>query len=306
MIIIVIIFYLILNNIPKWILKANYKKLEKSFSWKIPFLKITPLIFSFLFAFLIVSGVTLSTEKKFIENKNAIHGLKFKNYMHRLGFEDNMKITSINNEKIDKVSDILIKILNENDKSIVSVELNGIKENIVLDHSDRTLLIQNFTTDAIIPIKYDSNGENKIIAYIFTSIFALFSISSLYQLFKIRILKISKNGIIIKKYLLPQKRNLKFEDIKTIKQSEEKIRFYPGVNMFEKGFLLSNYKTIISLKNSEKIELTSLSETNFYEFEKLYFKLKRGEGKIKKTDKKLSMFMYLFENIGTIIFVLFS
>jgi len=148
-----------------------------------------------------------------------------------------------------------------------------------------------------------SNGENKIIAYIFTSIFALFSISSLYQLFKIRILKISKNGIIIKKYLLPQKRNLKFEDIKTIKQSEEKIRFYPGVNMFEKGFLLSNYKTIILLKNSEKIELTSLSETNFYEFEKLYFKLKRGEGKIKKPDKKLSMFMYLFENIGTIIFI---
>jgi membrane-associated protease RseP (regulator of RpoE activity) len=163
MIIIVIIFYLILNNTPKWILKANYQKLEKSFSWKIPFLKITPLIFSFLFAFLIVSSVTLSTEKKFIENKNAIHGLKFKNYMHSLGFKDNMKITSINNEKIDKVSDILMKILNENDKSIVSVERNGIKENIVLDYSDRTLLIQNFTTDAIIPIKYDSNGENEIV-----------------------------------------------------------------------------------------------------------------------------------------------
>ena len=163
MIIIVIIFYLILANTPKCILKGNYEKLEKNFSWKIPLFKITPIIFSLLFALLIVSAVTLSTEKKFIENKNAIHGLKFKNYMHSLGFEDTMKIISINNEKIDKVSDILINILNENDKSIVSVEQNGIKGKIVLDGSDRTLLIQNLTADAIIPIKYDSNGENEIV-----------------------------------------------------------------------------------------------------------------------------------------------
>ena len=152
-----------MNNSPKWILKDKYQNLEKSFSWKIPFIKIIPLIFSFLFAFLIVLGVTLTTEKIFIENKNAIHGLKFKNYMHSLGFKDGMKVTSINNKKIDKVSEILIKILKENDESVVSVEKNGIKEDIVLDYSDKTLLIQNFTIDAITPIKYDSNGENEIV-----------------------------------------------------------------------------------------------------------------------------------------------
>ncbi|MGJ8762249.1 MAG: hypothetical protein ACSHXA_17030 [Polaribacter sp.] len=149
-----------------------------------------------------------------------------------------------------------------------------------------------------------STGENKIIGYSFASIFALFSILCLYQLIKIRILKISENGIEIKKYLLPHKRNLKFEEIKTIKQTEEKTRIYPGVNMFEKGYLLFNYKTKISLKNSEKIELMSLSETDFYEVEKLFFKLKRGEGKIKKPEKQFSLFLFIFENIGTLIFII--
>ena len=149
-----------------------------------------------------------------------------------------------------------------------------------------------------------SNGEHQIIGYSFAGIFALFSILILYQLFKIRILKISRNGIIIKKYLLPQKTNLKFEEIKTIKQTEEKTRIYPGVNMFEKGFLLSNYKTVISLKNSKKNELISLSETDFYEVEKLFFKLKRGEGKIKKPKKQFYLFSYLLENGGTILLIL--
>jgi hypothetical protein len=150
-----------------------------------------------------------------------------------------------------------------------------------------------------------SNGGHQIIGYSFAGIFALFSILILYQLFKIRILKISRNGIIIKKYLLPQKTNLKFEEIKTIKQNEEKTRIYPGVNMFEKGFMLSNYKTIISLKNSENIELISLSETDFYEIENLFFKLKRGEGKIKKSKRQFYLFNYLLENGGTILLILF-
>lgn len=149
-----------------------------------------------------------------------------------------------------------------------------------------------------------STGETKIIGYCFVAIFALFSILCLYQLIKIRILKISENGIEIKKYLLPQKANLKFEEIKTIKQTEEKKRIYPGVNMFEKGFLLYNYKTTISLKNLEKIELMSLSETDFYEVEKLFFKLKRGEGKIKKLENKFSLTLFLLENIGTLIFII--
>lgn len=149
-----------------------------------------------------------------------------------------------------------------------------------------------------------SNGENRIIGYCFASIFTLFSILCLYKLSKIRILKIYESGIEIKKYLLPQKRNLKFEEIKTIKQTEEKTRIYPGVNMFEKGFLLFNYKTIISLKKSEKIELMSLSEIDFYEVEKLFFKLKRGEGKIKKPKKQFSLFVFLLENIGTLIFII--
>jgi hypothetical protein len=150
-----------------------------------------------------------------------------------------------------------------------------------------------------------SNGEHQIIGYCFAGIFTLLSIVVLYQLFKLQILKIYKTGIVIEKYLLPKRRNLKLEEIKSIKQSEEKIRFYSGTNMFEKGFLFYNNKTIITLKDSEKFELISVSEMDFYEFEKLYFKLKRGEGKIKKPKRHFSLFSYLLENGGSILLILF-
>ncbi len=147
-----------------------------------------------------------------------------------------------------------------------------------------------------------STGENKIIGYLFALIFALFSILCLYKLINIRILKISKNGIEIKKYLLPQKSILKFEKIKTIKQTEKKSKIY--TDSIKNGFWLYNYKTTITLKNSEKIELMSLSETDFYEIEKLFFKLKRGEGKIKKSENKLNLLIFILENIGTLVFII--
>lgn len=147
-----------------------------------------------------------------------------------------------------------------------------------------------------------STGENKIIGYCFAVIFALFSILCLYQLIKIRILKISENGIEVKKFLLPQKTTLKFEEIKTIKQTGKKSKIYTGNIKY--GIWLYNYKTIITLKNSEKIELMSLSKSDFYEIEKLFFKLERGEGKIKKPKNKLNLFSFILENIGTLIFII--
>jgi hypothetical protein len=150
-----------------------------------------------------------------------------------------------------------------------------------------------------------SNGKHQIMGYCFAGIFTFSSIVVLYQLFKLQVLKIHKTGIVIEKYLLPKRRNLKLEEIKSIKQSEEKIRFYSGINMFENGFLFYNNKTIITLKDSEKFELISVSEMDFYEFEKLFFKLKRGEGKIKKPIKHFSLFSYLLENGGSILLILF-
>jgi hypothetical protein len=91
-----------------------------------------------------------------------------------------------------------------------------------------------------------SNGEHQIIGYCFAGIFTFLSIVVLYQLFKLQILKIYKTGIIIEKYLLPKRRNLKLEEVKSMKQSEEKLRFYSGTNMFEKGFLFYNHKTVLS------------------------------------------------------------
>ena len=160
---IAIIIYVLFNLAPKWILKERYKLLENNFSWKIPFLKLTGFGFSFLFAFLLIFGITKSTKDKFIENKNAIYGFEFNSVMKEFGFQDSMKIKSINGEDIGRVSDIVKKILLENGEIEVAVEKNEIQSKIILSDADKISLIQNHKTNPVVPIMYDSNGENEII-----------------------------------------------------------------------------------------------------------------------------------------------
>jgi ribosomal protein S13 len=163
MIFIAIIIYVLFNLAPKWILKEKYKLFEDKFSWKIPFMKLTGFGFSILFAFLLTSGITITTKDKFIENKNAIYGFEFNSLMKELGFQDSMKIKSINGEEIDRVSDIVKKILLENDEIEVVVEKSGIQSKIRLSEADKISIMQNPKTNHIVPIRYDPNGENEII-----------------------------------------------------------------------------------------------------------------------------------------------
>ena len=139
-----------------------------------------------------------------------------------------------------------------------------------------------------------ANGEYAYLSYLFFGIFVFFSGACFFYLFKVKILIITKSELIIKTYLLPKKRRIELEELKYIRQKKELIKFYLGVLMFEKASLFNNYKTNIELKNGEKIELTSVTPLQFSELEKLYFKLKRGEGKIKIPKKHFAL--YILEN----------
>jgi membrane-associated protease RseP (regulator of RpoE activity) len=163
MIILALIIYILLNLTPKWILKERYNQLENNFNWIIPFIKLTGFVFCFFLAFLLIFGITKSTKDTYIENKNAIYGLEFNNPMEEFGFQDSMKIKSINGQEIERVSDIFKRIIIESGDIEVSVEKNGIQDKIVLSDSDKVILMQNHSANPIIPIMFDSNGENVII-----------------------------------------------------------------------------------------------------------------------------------------------
>lgn len=163
MIIIAIIIYILLNLTPKWILKERYNQLENNFNWTIPFIKLSGFVFCFFLAFLLIFGTTKSTKDTYIQNKNAIYGLEFDNTMKEFGFQDSMKIKSINGQEIERVSDVLKRIIIESGDIEVSVEKNGIQSKIVLSDSDKIILMQNHSVYPIVPIMYDSNGENEII-----------------------------------------------------------------------------------------------------------------------------------------------
>lgn len=162
MILIALTIYVLFNLAPKWILKEKYKYLEENFSWKIPLMKLTGLVFSIVLAFLLTLGLTKSVNDKFIENKNAIYGLEFNSSMEKLGFQDSMKIKTINGQEINKVSDIIKKILLENDEVEVCVEKNGIQSKIKLNKADKISIIHNSQPAPIVPIMHNSKGENKV------------------------------------------------------------------------------------------------------------------------------------------------
>jgi len=163
MMFVAIIIYACFNRVPKWLLKEKYKELEYKFSRKIPIFKLTGFVLSILLAFLLTFGITKATKDKFIENKNAIYGFEFNSTMEELGFQDSMKIKTINGEGIDRVSDIYGKIFLKHGEIEVVVEKSGIQSKVILSEADKFSIIQNIKATPLIPIMYDSNGENEII-----------------------------------------------------------------------------------------------------------------------------------------------
>lgn len=163
MVVIAITLSILMNLAPKWMLKEKFESLENNFSWIIPLTKLSGLVLSSGLAFLLISGVTILRKDRFIENKNAIYGLKFNSQMKEFGFQDTMKIIAINGKEPERVSDILSQIFLEDGNIEVSVVKNGIKSKILVNDNDKHSLMSSLETPMIAPIMYDSKGENKII-----------------------------------------------------------------------------------------------------------------------------------------------
>jgi hypothetical protein len=163
MIFIALVIFVLLNLAPKLIQKKKYKLSEENYSWKIPLFKLSGLVLSVLLAFVLTFGITISTKDKFIENKNAIYGFEFNEAMENLGFQDSMKIETINGKTIERVSDVFKSILLESGDVLVSVEKKGIKKGIAISDKDKLTLMQNPKNNPIVPLMFDSNGGNEII-----------------------------------------------------------------------------------------------------------------------------------------------
>jgi len=164
MIIIAISIYILANLLPKWILKEKYTNIREQFSWKLPLLKLSGLLISISLAFLTVTIFSISTQKAFLENKNAIHGLKFNATMESFGFEDGMKIIAINNQPIYKVTDIIPTIILDRGKTKVNVEQSGINRTIVLGSRAKSDLLTAQKFDFIFPIQ-DQNKKALLLSY---------------------------------------------------------------------------------------------------------------------------------------------
>ena len=157
-----IIIYVQINLLPKWILKGKYRQWEERFSWKIPFLKLSGLLICCFLALLLSIGIKISKQDTFIENHNAIYGFQFNKAMKDVGFEDGMRIISINGNKIEKIDEIVYTIIMEPDEVKVSVEKDGVYDEIVLNNGEKRHLMKGRNLDYIKPILQDENGNNQV------------------------------------------------------------------------------------------------------------------------------------------------
>ncbi|MCZ4694602.1 hypothetical protein DWB61_06070 [Ancylomarina euxinus] len=162
MILVAILIYVLAGLAPKWILKQDYEILREQFSWKIPLFKLSGLFVGLSLAFVLISISTFTTKKGFVENKNAIYGLEFNSVMEKLGFQDGMKIASINDKAVYKVSDIIETILVEYGKSEVCVDVNGIESINILDAKAKGDILKSVSMDFIKPIMKSTNNTNSV------------------------------------------------------------------------------------------------------------------------------------------------
>jgi membrane-associated protease RseP (regulator of RpoE activity) len=143
MIFLAILIHVLGNLCPKWILKDNYHILQNNFSWKSSILKLSGLLTSLLFAFILISVHTLTSKDRYIENKNAIYGLEFSETMKAYGFENGDKIVSINGQGIDRVSEIIKCILLASGDVKVLVDNDNNSKELIIKDSDKYAIIKN-------------------------------------------------------------------------------------------------------------------------------------------------------------------
>ena len=166
MIFISILIHVLGNLAPKWIFKEYYLSERNKFSWKYSLFQLSGLLTTFLFVFIFVSISTLTSKERFIENKNAVYGLEFSETMESIGFVDGDRIESINGNKLNRVSEILIELLLPDGEVKVRINNNGKIKELTINDSDKIAIMNSRGSKhlkAIMePIGHNGNDFDKI------------------------------------------------------------------------------------------------------------------------------------------------
>lgn len=160
MIFIALLVFVLARFLPKWFFKERYNSWLNNFSWKIPVFDLSGLFFSLTLAMVLTVVLTMSTKDTYVKNENAIYGLEFNEVMEQIGFVDGTKLISINGKKIDRVSDIVSKIIFEDGEVVIAIDRDGETESIVLDENEKLGIIQSGSSGFIRPILEPKNKMN--------------------------------------------------------------------------------------------------------------------------------------------------
>jgi len=143
MILIAIVLLILGNFAPKWILKRRYIEFQDSFSWKSSLLKFSGMATCLLLALSLTIGVTLTSKDRFVLNKNAIYGLEFSKELKAIGFENGDRIIFIDENEIDRVSDIIEQILFTKPDVKVEIIRKDIHKTLIINENDIYTIINS-------------------------------------------------------------------------------------------------------------------------------------------------------------------
>lgn len=174
MIFLALLIYLIGQYIPSWISKKSISTLRGELSWKQVLFEFSGSITIFLFSFVLILSITLSTERKYLLNKNVVHGIEFSKTMENWGFKDGDQIVSINNKETVLFKDIIIntissdnpEVLIKRGDSLLTLKLNEVKVlNDIIENGPNNSLLTPIHPEKLLYNTESQNFEDAVISY---------------------------------------------------------------------------------------------------------------------------------------------
>lgn len=151
MIFIALLLHLLGHYIAIGFSKTRLKEIRSQLSWKQVFFELTGSIANFFVAFIIILTIGLTSYERYLLNENAIYGVKCNSLMKEIGFKDGDKIMSVNNEKIDRFSEIIPKIILQTGQTYVNIVRDGKEEKLKIPDSIKTELMKSNSEELLAP-----------------------------------------------------------------------------------------------------------------------------------------------------------
>jgi len=137
-------------------------------------------------------------------------------------------------------------------------------------------------------------------ALFFFLLFLAVSLAFFYLFITVKRVKLTADSLIISYFLLPFKDSFLFSEVKSVSQNSKKIEALVG-SSWQMATIFVNVTTTFNFTNGKQVKLNSIGELDFNNFQTIYNKLKRQEGKIKKP--KWNAIFYLVDNISGIFWL---